>query len=157
MLLLNFPHNPSGYSLFQSEAEQLREALLSFVKAGNSAVVLIDDAYTGLTYEDTLFKESIFAYLATAHERILAVKIDGATKEDYAWGMRTAFITYGVKKGTSTLYQAMEHKTAGAIRSTISSASHLSQSLLLHAYRSADYSKEKAEKYAMLQKRYKKV
>ena len=48
--------------------------------------MLVDDAYFGLVYEDNVFKESIFARLAGLSENIMAVKLDGPTKEDYVWG-----------------------------------------------------------------------
>ena len=47
----------------------------------------------GLVYENGIFKESLFSKLADLHENVLAVKVDGATKEDYAWGFRVGFIT----------------------------------------------------------------
>ena len=49
--------------------------------------------------------------LAQAHQNILAIKIDGATKEEFVWGLRVGFITYGVKGGTKALYDALEQKT----------------------------------------------
>src|SRR5574342_290188 len=32
--------------------------------------------------------------LANLHPRILAIKLDGATKEEFVWGFRTGFITF---------------------------------------------------------------
>ena len=56
---------------------------------GRNLVVVTDDAYFGLFYGDDLLKESLFARLAGCHERILAVKVDGPTKEEFVWGFRT--------------------------------------------------------------------
>ena len=64
------------------------------------------------------------------------------------------FITYAIKDGNKDLYTALESKTSGAVRGTISNVSHLSQSLLLHAYNSSKYEKEKQKKYNILKQRY---
>lgn len=157
VVLLNFPNNPTGYTPTLAEAEGIRDALLEAAEAGNNVVALIDDAYFGLVYEDGIITESIFPLLADLHERILAVKIDGATKEDYAWGFRVGFITYATKGGAGELYEALEAKTAGAVRGNVSNAPHLSQSLLRVAYNSPAYEEEKAEKYRILKRRANKV
>ena len=62
-------------------------------EAGCNVVAIADDAYFGLFYEDSL-KESLFGKLANLHPRILAIKLDGATKEEFVWGFRTGFITF---------------------------------------------------------------
>jgi aspartate/methionine/tyrosine aminotransferase len=95
--------------------------------------------------------------LADAHERILCVKFDGPTKEDYVWGFRVGFVTFGIKNGTPKLYGALEAKLAGAIRGTISNASNIGQSLLLSAYADPLYALEKEEKYAVLRRRFEKM
>lgn len=154
VVLLNFPNNPTGYTPTPSEADAIRAALVEAAEAGNDVVVLIDDAYFGLVYEDGVLTESIFPRLANAHERLLAVKIDGATKEDYVWGFRVGFITYATKGGTAELYDALADKTAGAVRGNISNASHPGQSMVLAAYEHPDYGAWKAEKYATLKARY---
>ena len=92
-------------------------------------------------------KESIFVKLANLHENILAIKVDGATKEDYVWGLRVGFVTYNNKTVTKATYSALEAKTAGAIRGNISNVSHLSQSLVLNAFESETYDAEKKEKF----------
>ncbi len=152
-VLFNFPNNPIGYSLTPSEAEGIRSILLAAVAEDNCDVVAIcDDAYFGLFYDDEVLKESLFTRLAGIHPRILAVKLDGASKEDYAWGLRVAFITYGVAGGAS-IYEALEKKTAGCIRGTVSNSPNVSQALVLKAMGDPDYRAEKAEKYAILASR----
>ncbi len=157
VLLLNFPNNPTGYTVTEAEAAELQQAMLAAAEAGNQIVALIDDAYFGLVYEDGIAAESIFTGLANAHERLLAVKIDGATKEDYVWGFRVGFISYGVKGGSEALYKALEAKTAGAIRGNISNSPHISQSLMLKAFTHPDYAAQKQQKYQTLKQRYAKV
>ena len=154
IVLLNFPNNPSGYSLTEAEARAIVEIIRERAEAGDRLVVLVDDAYFGLVYEDGIFKESLFALLADLHPNVLAVKIDGPTKEDYVWGLRVGFLTYAIKDGTPELYQALADKTAGAVRGNISNVSNLSQSLVLAGLNSPDYAKEKQEKFELLKSRY---
>jgi aspartate/methionine/tyrosine aminotransferase len=108
-------------------------------------------------YENGIFRESLFAMLADLHPNVLAVKIDGPTKEDYVWGLRVGFLTYGVKNGTSAIYQALADKTAGAVRGNISNVSNLSQNLVLAALRAPDYQEEKRAKFELLKSRYQAV
>lgn len=154
ILMLNFPNNPSGYSPTVAENKAIAALIKQSAEAGNKIVVLTDDAYWGLVYEEGIEQESIFALLSDIHENVLAVKIDGPTKEDYVWGFRVGFITYSIKGADAAFYSAMESKTAGAVRGNISNASNLSQSLLMLAYDSDSYEQEKASKYALLKQRY---
>ena len=154
MIILNFPNNPTGYSPTVSEAKQITGIILEAAEKGNKLVVFCDDAYFGLVYEEGVEPESIFAQLCNLHENVLAVKIDGPTKEDYVWGFRVGFITYGVKGGDAELYTAMEAKTAGAVRGNISNAANISQSLLLTAFEDPQYKAQKEAKYTILKARY---
>jgi len=157
ILLLNFPNNPSGYTPTIEEVKKIASIIKQSADKGKKILVIVDDAYFGLIYPPGIEKESMFPYLSDLHENVLAVKLDGATKEDYVWGFRVGFITYGTKDGNKDLYSALESKTAGAIRGNISNASNLSQSLVLKAFESPDYRKEKEEKYNLLKERYDEV
>lgn len=157
IILLNFPNNPSGYTPTTSEVDGIVDIISQAAAKGNNLAVIIDDAYFGLVYEKGIEKESIFTKLAGLHENVLAIKIDGATKEDYVWGFRVGFITYGIKNGTPELYSALESKTAGAVRGSISNACNLSQSILHKAFKSANYENEKSQKFDTLAGRYHKV
>ena len=64
-------------------------------ETGAKILICCDDAYFGLNYEENIETQSLFAYLADIHENVLAVKIDGPTKEDYVWGLRCGFLTFG--------------------------------------------------------------
>jgi aspartate/methionine/tyrosine aminotransferase len=152
--LLNFPNNPSGYTPLASEIPGIVAAIKNVADQGKKVVVLIDDAYFGLVYEEGVFMESIFTELANLSENVLAVKLDGPTKEDYVWGFRVGFITYAIKGGTTELYEALENKTAGAVRGNISNISQLSQSLLYKVYSAPTYEASKKEKYDILKARY---
>jgi aspartate/methionine/tyrosine aminotransferase len=155
IVFLNFPHNPTGYTVTKKEGEQIAQILKSRAEKGTNIIAVADDAYFGLFYEEETLKESLFAYLCNQHSRLLAVKLDGATKENFVWGLRIGFITYGCKiEGVSQpVYDALERKTAGCIRSNISNASHLSQSIVLRSMQSKKYAAEKKEKFAILKSR----
>ncbi len=157
ILILNFPHNPTGYSPDKKEAEAIVNILISHAEAGNDLAVIFDDAYFGLVYEEGIFKESLFSKLADAHDRILCVKLDAATKEEYVWGFRVGFITYGGKMLTPSAMEALVDKTAGAVRASISNAPHISQSLIYKALKSPEYEMDKKAKFAILKSRYQAV
>jgi aspartate/methionine/tyrosine aminotransferase len=150
VVLLNFPNNPTGYTPLESEAKEIAAVLKEAAEEGLNVVALIDDAYFGLFYEDSI-KESIFSLLADAHERILAIKVDGATKENYVWGFRVGFITYASK--SAAILNALEQKTKGIIRGTISSASHPSQSIILQSLQSNEFNAEKQQKFELMKSR----
>lgn len=154
ILLLNFPNNPSGYTPTPQEAAEIIALIKTRAEAGDELLIIIDDAYFGLVYEDNIYKESLFSQLSNLHKNVLAVKLDGATKEDYVWGLRVGFVTYGSKNLTAEACQALENKTAGAIRGNISNACHLSQSLILQAIESPSYFQDKQAKYELLKSRY---
>lgn len=157
VIILNFPNNPTGYTPTEAEAEAFKTMLVAEAEKGNQITVIIDDAYFGLVYKAGIFKESLFSVLCDAHENILAVKADGATKEDYVWGFRVGFLTYGVKGGDEELYKTLEAKTASIVRGSISNAPALSQNLLLEAYTSDSYAEEKREKFNLLKGRFEEV
>ncbi|RLC25981.1 MAG: hypothetical protein DRH93_00230 [Deltaproteobacteria bacterium] len=151
--VLNFPHNPSGYSLSVSEADRVAGILIDIAQKGTNVVAACDDAYFGLFFEEQTSKESIFTKLAGTNKRLVAVKLDGATKEDYVWGFRTGFITYGIYGDDSTVLEALEKKTGGCIRGNISNCSHLSQTILLKSMSDENYDFYKQEKFDLLKKR----
>jgi aspartate/methionine/tyrosine aminotransferase len=157
IVILNFPNNPTGYTVTASEAEVTRDIIVEAAEKGNNIVALIDDAYFGLVFEDSILKESVFSGLANAHERILAVKFDGSTKEDYAWGVRIGFVTFGCARNSADFYKAMEWKLGGCIRGSVSSSSHIGQAILLKAYESDSYERDKADKFDILRRRYMKI
>ena len=156
-ILLNFPQNPSGYSPTSGEAKQLVSIVKEIAEKGAKVMVWCDDAYFGLNYEDNIEKQSLFAYLCDLHENVLAAKIDGPTKEDFAWGFRTGFITFGCKGLSDAQYEALVKKRMAAIRSSVSCAATPSQSLILKAASDGKLEEEKAEFRKILERRYKLV
>ncbi|WP_277586097.1 aminotransferase class I/II-fold pyridoxal phosphate-dependent enzyme [Psychrobacillus antarcticus] len=146
IVLLNFPNNPTGFTPSVEEAEATVQVLKDAAEGGLKLVVLLDDAYFGLFYEDSI-KESLFGLLADSHVNILPVKIDGATKENYVWGLRVGFITYAAAPET---LDALEQKTKGIIRGTVSSGSHISQTIILESLQSEEFLQEKEEKFQIM-------
>lgn len=157
IVMLNFPNNPTGYSPTKEEAKQIVSLLLALAEEGRQILVVLDDAYFGLFYEEETFKESLFGLLADLHENIVSVKVDGATKEELVWGFRVGFITYGAKGMSEASYDALTKKTMGAVRSSISNSNKISQSLILRAMKDPKYAEEKKEAFFVLEKRYRKV
>lgn len=159
IVLLNFPHNPTGYTMTIEEGDHIVKILTTAAGQGTNIIAVCDDAYFGLFYGEDSLKESLFSRLCNQHPRILAVKCDGATKENFAWGLRVGFITYGsrVKGDSSLVYDALEKKTAGCVRGSVSNVSHLGQSILLKSLQDHRYHQEKDEKFATLKKRAERV
>jgi aspartate/methionine/tyrosine aminotransferase len=154
VVVLNFPNNPSGYTPSVAEGDAIVEVLRQEAENGCNIVVVTDDAYFGLFYQDCL-KESLFGRLVDLHPRILAVKIDGATKEDFAWGFRTGFITFGgcAASENSHVLKVLESKTMGVIRGTISNCPHPSQTFIIEGLKSSDYQAQKQQKFEIMKGR----
>ena len=153
-VILNFPQNPSGYSPTVDEAKEICRIVKEIAESGKKVLVLSDDAYFGLNYEDDIEPQSLFAYLADIHENVLAIKADGPTKEDFAWGFRTGFITFASKNLSANQYAALETKFMAAIRSSVSCSSTPSQSLIIKAINDPAHDNQKQELRKMLQRRY---
>jgi aspartate/methionine/tyrosine aminotransferase len=153
-IILNFPNNPSGYSPTGAEAEALAGFCFEAASGGADVLVFCDDAYFGLFYEPEIYQESIFSLLADSHERILAVKIDGPIKEDYVWGLRTGFVTFGSKGLGAEHYDALITKLTGAIRSSVSCANTPAQHIIIQALEDPRTPEEKARFQDIMQKRY---
>lgn len=158
LLILNFPNNPTGYTETLEDAVAIVSAVKAAADAGKKIVVILDDAYFGLVYEQGVHEESLFAEFCDLSENVLAVKLDGTTKEDYVWGLRVGFITFAFKGATDEQLKALEAKAAGDVRSGISNASSIGQNMALAAYSNkAEYDAQKREKYAVLKKRYDRI
>ena len=156
-LLLNFPQNPSGYSPTSNEVAEICRIIKNAAENGAKLLVISDDAYFGLSYEDDIESQSLFAHIADIHENVLAVKADGPTKEDFAWGFRCGFLTFACKGFTDEQYDALLKKLMGAIRSSISCSSTPSQSIILKALAEPSIEQEKLELFNTLKARYKAV
>lgn len=151
LVILNFPNNPTGYMPTEAEALRLREILLECAEAGKKLTVLCDDAYYGFWYADDILRESLFGYLTGLHPNILTIRLDGATKEFFAGGLRIGFLTFGGQE--EAVLAQLEQKVMGAIRINVSSCCHLSQTILMTCLESPEIGAELAEKKARLRRR----
>lgn len=156
--ILNFPQNPSGYSPTKDEAKKIISIIKELAENGCKIMIWCDDAYFGLNYEEDIYPQSLFAELCDLHENVLAAKIDGPTKEDFVWGFRCGFVSFGCKNMNDEQYDALVKKLMAAIRSSVSCASTPPQSVLLKAYQNPEQiEKEKKEFREILERRYKLV
>ena len=161
IVLLNFPNNPTGYMPTQAEGEALVAALIAQAEAGTKLVAVFDDAYFGLFYHlgRPSMTESLFAMAANQHPNLLAVRLDGATKELFVWGLRCGFITMGPGRAASAdeVCDVLDAKLRGAIRGGISNIPQLSQSIVRKALESPTIDAERAQKLETLRARAEKV
>ncbi|VVB65911.1 Histidinol-phosphate aminotransferase [Candidatus Gugararchaeum adminiculabundum] len=164
IIVFNFPNNPAGYTPTDGEAHAIAKMLHEAADRGKKIVAIFDDAYFGLVYKPGVFRESVFALCANLHQNILAVKLDGGTKEDYVWGFRVGFITFAYKGmqasgdvKTPRGAEVLEDKAAGAVRGTVSNAPQISQSILVKAFTSPTYGEEKRKMFEILKARVEEV
>lgn len=155
VVLLNFPNNPSGYAPTNDEAKAIAEGLIAIAEEGTKVVAVSDDAYFGLFYEDDIYPESLFGLLSGKSDNLLAIKLDGSTKEHFVWGLRVGFITFGATNSgdQSAMMGALEKKVTGLIRGSISNCPHSSQSIMLRALDNTEFDAERAGKVAIMKGR----
>lgn len=153
VMILNYPNNPTGYTPNNEEVQTIVKAIESLAAKGTQVVAVIDDAYYGLFYED-VYTQSLFTALTNIHSKnVLPVRLDGATKEFFAWGFRVGFITFGVEDTPTK--DVLEAKTKGLIRSNISSGPLPSQSAVKHVLKNNDqFNKEIEQNITTLRERY---
>ncbi len=157
VVLLNFPNNPTGYMPSEAEGEAIAAALAAQAEAGTRIVAVCDDAYFGLFYHlgGESMTESLFGRLAGRHPNLLAVKLDGATKELFVWGLRCGFLTFGPGRAEAAdeVCEVLDAKVRGAIRGGVSNSPMLSQSLVEKALASAEVDVEREQKREVLRAR----
>ncbi|HEX9814661.1 MAG TPA: aminotransferase class I/II-fold pyridoxal phosphate-dependent enzyme [Myxococcota bacterium] len=159
--VLNFPNNPTGYMPTSAEGNALIAALIAQAEAGTRLVAVFDDAYFGLFYHlgAPSMTESLFAMAANRHPNLLAIKLDGATKELFVWGLRCGFITLGPGRAETAdeVADVLDAKLRGAIRGGISNISQLSQSIVRKVLESPTVDAERAQKLETLKARAERV
>lgn len=136
LVLVNFPSNPGGYSPTAVERAELLDGLVRAAER-RPLLVICDDAYGGLVFEEDVPNRSFFWELVGAHDNLVPVKIDGATKEFAFFGGRVAFLTFGLDLDAGAT-AALENKMQCLIRATIGSPSATSQRMLLATLRSGN-------------------
>jgi aspartate/methionine/tyrosine aminotransferase len=134
LLILNFPHNPTGFMPDPQNVQELKDALITVVeKTGKDLVIFLDDAYEGLVYDQGVRQWSLFSDLATLHPKILPIKIDGISKEFFFWGGRIGCITFPLMNHWDKHEDVeceLENKVSAIIRGTVSNACRLVQGLM---------------------------
>jgi len=154
MVILNFPNNPTGYTPTNRESDEIIAVLKKHADAGQKIVLVCDDAYFGLFFDDEPCPVSLFAKACDLSQNILAVKCDAATKEEMVWGFRVAFVTYGGKGLTGEQLDALTQKTMGALRGCLSSCSMPGQSIVLKAMSDPGHAEAKAVGVKKIGQRY---
>lgn len=161
LALLNFPNNPTGYVPTPAEGEGIVQALVAQAERGTKVIAVLDDAYFGLFYHvgGRSMTESLFGPLVGRHPNLLAIRLDGATKELFVWGLRCGFLTFGPGRAESVkeVCEVLDAKVRGAIRSGISNVPQLSQSLVAKALASSSLSDERKQKHEVLRARAERV
>jgi aspartate/methionine/tyrosine aminotransferase len=161
LVLLNFPNNPTGYMPSVAEGEAITRALQAQAERGTKLVVMLDDAYFGLFYHlgGPSMTESLFGHLTNRHPNLLAIKLDGATKELFVWGLRCGFVSFGPGRADTAdaVCAALDAKARGAIRGAISNTPQLSQTLVAKALASSSIDAERKQKCELLRARAEKV
>jgi aspartate/methionine/tyrosine aminotransferase len=156
-VMLNFPNNPTGYMPTVAEGKGIVAALHEQAKAGTRIVVLCDDAYFGLFYHlgGQSLTESLFGQLANLHPNLMPIKLDGATKELFVWGLRCGFVTFGLgsSENEKVVLDVLDAKARASIRSAISNSPMISQSLVEKALASSAIAEERKQKLEVLRER----
>ncbi len=129
--ILNLPSNPGGYSPTPAERDEIAASLVRAAEE-RPLVVLCDDAYAGLVYEEGIPARSMFWDLQGRHPSLVPVKVDGATKELSYFGGRVGFLTFPFEPG-SPVAEALESKVKCLVRAAIGSPVATGQVLALQA------------------------
>lgn len=150
VIVLNFPSNPTGYTPSEAEARQIADVVLAH---RGPAVVLCDDAYTGMVWTDGLMKRSLYWDLAERGDpdRLFLVKTDGATKELFFFGGRIAFLA-GTASGAAE--DALLSKWKCIARSTNGVCAGPSQALVLQELSDPRLADDVAARLVMLRRRW---
>lgn len=134
VVILNFPNNPTGFSPRVATARKIAAALeASAHESGKWVIAVCDDAYEGFTYTNDCMHYSLFGEIA-GRLGVLAVKLDGVSKEFLWYGARIGCITYGVPENHAAkkdlITGELEEKTAAALRSSVSNCNHAAQEII---------------------------
>lgn len=157
ILLFNFPNNPTGYTPTHDEMKKIVDVVRGCAEKGKKILVIADEAYFGLFYDKNVFDMSIIAPLVGLHPNVACVKIDGISKEDYSWGLRIGFVTFGDYYQDPRAYKILQQKATGCVRSSISTCCRVSQSVLLHVIENDSFLHEKKQRFKILKNRALKV
>ncbi|MEK7524522.1 MAG: aminotransferase class I/II-fold pyridoxal phosphate-dependent enzyme [Patescibacteria group bacterium] len=140
VLLLNFPHNQTGFMPTSQQFEELAQKFHNLCRefSGVPFVLLLDDAYEGYVYDDTGQKFSPLSQLFAPLPNLSIAKMDGISKVMLAYGYRVGFLTFVANSLDGTpftddflqgLWAEAGTKIGGCIRAEISQTGHHGQVL----------------------------
>ena len=155
MVLLNFPSNPSGYSPLPLERAVLVDGLAAAADS-RPLIVVCDDAYAGLVFEEGVPTASLFWSLAGVHPDLIPVKVDGVTKELVLFGARVGFLTFACER-SGPASEALESKVKCLLRASVGSPVALSQWLVVEALEAPGLEAEVMEVHRTLARRYRRL
>jgi aspartate/methionine/tyrosine aminotransferase len=138
--IANFPSNPGGYSPTEEERARLVRSLVG-VASERPLLVIADDAYAGLVYDDAVPRRSIFWDLVDQHPNLVPVKVDGATKELSFFGGRVGFLTFAFDP-ESPAAEVLESKLKCLVRAGMGSPVAASQVVVARALAHPDVDDE---------------
>ncbi len=154
--IVNFPSNPGGYFPNHEERRVFVNGLLQAADR-RPIVAIFDDAYAGLVYEDDCDPKSVFwDVVAARHPNLLAVKLDGGTKEFSYFGGRVGFITFGLPVD-SELATILESKIKCMSRALLGSPAATAQVVLLQALQAKETVADIEAIRVQLGRRYRRV
>lgn len=140
VILVNFPHNQTGFMPSPDDAKKIGAGFDALCKEfpGVSFVAVLDDAYEGYVYDSVGCKASILPHIFVKQPNFSVLKLDGISKVMLAYGYRVAFITAFVntldghafsEEEKATLNAELASKIGGFVRGEISQVSHHGQLL----------------------------
>jgi len=140
VLLLNFPHNQTGFMPSHEEAKELGQRIQDLCREMPkvSFAVLLDDAYEGYVYDEIGQKTSLLSEIFAPLPNLAIGKMDGISKVMMAYGYRVGFLTFFMSaldgkpftgEFLSGIRGEMGTKIGGFIRGEISQANHHGQIL----------------------------
>ena len=140
VLLLNFPHNQTGFMPSADDAKELGQRIQKLCREMPEVpfVVLLDDAYEGYVYDETGQKLSLLSEIFLPLPNLSVAKMDGISKVMLAYGYRIGFLTFFTsaldghlmhEEFLAGLRNEMGSKIGGFIRGEISQVNHHGQIL----------------------------
>lgn len=152
LVVLNFPGNPTGYHPTTDEVHEIVRILDAHP---GPAIVATDDAYQGWVYDEGRHPRSLFWDLCEAADldRLLPIKIDGATKELVFFSSRVGFLTHAGSDRSAE--EALLSKLKFLVRGTVGSASGPALAMVSRALGAPDLDEAFAQRRELLSHRWK--
>ncbi|MCB9664241.1 MAG: aminotransferase class I/II-fold pyridoxal phosphate-dependent enzyme [Alphaproteobacteria bacterium] len=135
VVVLNFPSNPTGYAPTPAEADAIAARLAAHT---GPLVVIVDDAYQGVVFEEGRLDHSLYWRIAAAvdPERTVVLKVDGATKELLLFPSRVGFLAANLVDAEAEA--VWTNKLNALVRGTLGGPPGPSLALMLAGLRQPD-------------------